>query len=153
MSGHHGYFGEGVSGAYQTSNFAYQGSGGFAYQDSVGVDGLAGGAGYPVDWQVKRRKLRLEEQPEKHLRYILDQVVAEYYGEIVESDLPKPVKAEAAAVVRPFAKNKGARTPQVESVDWKALQADVTAVNRLIRIWNDELAADEDDELILMMVS
>lgn len=114
-----------------------------------------GGAGYPVDWQTKRRKRTLQEQPEKHLRHILDTVVAEYYGEIIESDLPKSVKAEAADIVRPFAENRGARIPKVARVDWEALQRNADAVGSIIRLWNEEVARqdvdDDDDELFMMM--
>jgi hypothetical protein len=116
-----------------------------------------GGAGYPVDWQTKRRKRTLKEQPEKHLRAILDRVVAEYYGEIVASDAPQAVKAEAGKLVKPFA-DKQARfkfVPPVAQVDWKALQRDSDAVAAIIRIWSDEIAQrdiDEDDDDILMMM-
>ena len=30
------------------------------------------GAGYPVDWQGKRKKLTLKQQPNKHLKKLLD---------------------------------------------------------------------------------
>ena len=121
-------------------------------QEIVPEDGVMGGAGWPVDWQRKRRKLTLEEQPEKHLRWILDKVVAEYYGEIIDSDLPKAVKAEAANVVRPFVarSDSGARVPKVAKVNWDALQQDAKAVGELLRIWNERLADDDDEEFLLL---
>ena len=39
-----------------------------------------GGAGYPVYWQGKRRKRRLEDQPNLHLKKVLDDVVNELSG-------------------------------------------------------------------------
>tara|TARA_R110000868_G_scaffold201579_5_gene449078 strand:- start:64 stop:507 length:444 start_codon:yes stop_codon:yes gene_type:complete len=120
------------------------------------TDEVAGGAGYPVNWQGKRRKLTLEEQPEKHLRHILDQVVAEYYGEIVEADVPNSVKAEAAKIVRPFVAKQaqGQRVPKVSAIDWAALQRDISAVSALVRVWSDEVAQeDDDDEILLMLMS
>lgn len=121
-------------------------------------EGVAGGSGYPVNWQGKRRKRTLKEQPEKHLRAILDRVVSEYYGEIVEADLPAKVKKEAAAIVKPFA-DKEARyksVPPVAQVDWTALQRDAEAVAAILRIWSDELAqrdidVDDDDTILMMM--
>lgn len=116
-----------------------------------------GGAGYPVDWQGKRRKKTLADQPNEHLRQILDRVVAEYYGEIIDADLPKSVKAEAADVVRPFVDKqaRGARIPQPARVDWEALQRDADAVSALVRIWSDEIVRqdidDDDDEFFMMM--
>lgn len=122
---------------------------------SVPTGYTPGGSGYPVDWQGKRRKLTLKEQPEKHLRSILDSVVAEYYGEIVASALPKSVKAEAAALVKPFVEGKPQAIPKPAAVDWLALQQDAFAVAGLIRLWNEEMNAraieDEDEELLLMV--
>jgi hypothetical protein len=115
------------------------------------------GAGHPVDWQVPRRKRTLKEQPEKHLRHILDKVVAEYYGEILESDAPRTAKAEAANAVRPYVSkdSNGARLPKPARVDWERLQLDADAVATLIAIWNAEVAkeGDEDDEEFFLMMS
>ena len=121
------------------------------------VDGVFPGSGYPVDWQGNRRKLRLEEQPEKHLRHILDKVVAEYYGEILDSDAPRAAKAKAAAAVRPYVStgSSGARLPKPARVNWELLQQDADAVATLIAIWSSEVArdADNDDEEFFMLMS
>lgn len=124
------------------------------YVSGSAATGVAGGAGWPVDWQGKRRKLTLEEQPEKHLRHILDKVVAEYYGEIIESDLPKAVKAEAANVVRPFVArgDSGARVPKSAKVDWAALERNAKAVGELFRIWNERVVDDDEEEFLLLMM-
>jgi hypothetical protein len=152
-----------MPGAYQTSNLAYQGAGQFAYQESQPEppvpDGLFPGAGYPVDWQVKRRKLTLKERPEAHLRSILDKVVAEYYGEILDSEAPKTAKAEAATAVRPFVQRdaRGSRIPAPAKVDWEKLELDASAVATLVRIWREEVsrqdADEDDDDFIFMMLS
>lgn len=148
--------------AYQTSDFAYQGEGLFAYQDEAGdvpVVDVYPGSGRPVDWQGPRRKLKLKEQPEKHLRSILDKVVAEYYGELVSAEIPKSVKAEAADVVRPYVSkdSRGNRVPQPDKVDWQSLEANASAVAAIIGLWNQEIRRyeneDDDDDAILMMLS
>ena len=141
----------GAAGSYTVTGF----NGVFSYVDAANT-GVAGGAGWPVDWQGKRRKLTLEEQPEKHLRHILDKVVAEYYGEIVEADVPKAVKAEAAQIVNPYVeKSRQTRVPKVDAIDWVALQRDVDAVSALMNLWSDEIAKEneDDDELLLMMIN
>lgn len=151
-----------LDGAFQVAGFAYQGSGAFAYQETapeVVSSGTTAGAGYPVDWQGKRRKLRLEEQPEKHLKAILDEVVAEYYADLTEGKTPKATKKAAAKIVRPFVepKSKQAPTPPVEAVDWAALERNAKAVEQLVRLWNAEVDRyendEDDDDAILMMLS
>lgn len=112
-----------------------------------------GGSGYPVYWQGKRRKRKLTDQPNKHLAYILDKVVSEYYGEIISSDLPQAVKKEAAAVVKPFVETKKKGIPKTTQVDWAALQRDADAVGTILQIWHEELLAKEiedEDEFMMM---
>lgn len=110
-----------------------------------------GGAGRPVYWQGKRRKRKLEDQPLKHLDFILNKVVSEYYGDIIASDLPKAVIKEAAAIVKPFTQSKG--IPKVQSVDWIALQRDADSVGLLLEIWNEELHAREIEDEEFMFLS
>lgn len=114
-----------------------------------------GGSGHPVYHQGKRKKLTLKDRPSDHLNDIFRRVVAEHYGQIVESDLPKSVKAEAAAIVKPFAKTKK-RVPSVMQVDWDALDRDAAAVSAILALWNNEIAQqaiDDDDEDILMLMN
>lgn len=119
-----------------------------------------GGSGYPatVNWQGKRKRATLAERPNEHLRQILDRAVAEYYGEIVNADLPKSVKTEAANLVKPFA-DKAARykaLPKPAEVNWAALERDANAVAALLGLWSAELAAkvalDDDDDFLLMVL-
>lgn len=118
---------------------------------------LTGGSGYPVDWQGKRRKPTLADRPNEHLRQILDRVVSEYYGEIVASDAPQAVKAEAGKLVKPFADKKGRykAVPKPAEVDWVALQRDADAVSAILRIWSEEVSQndieDDDTEFFMLM--
>ena len=134
---------------------------GITWADSTcSIVGPSGGAGYParINWQGKRRSKTLAEQPNLHLRQILDRAVSEFYGEIVDADLPKSVKTEAANLVKPFADKKARykAVPKPAEVDWKALERDAEAVAALIGLWNAELAAkaadEDDDETILMLL-
>jgi hypothetical protein len=125
--------------------------------------GYAGGAPVPptptpdvprsggVYWQYIGRKKRRREFPS--VNEILDRAVSEYYAEIIDSDLPKEAKKEAAAVVRPFVDKRVQGIPTPASVDWQALQENAERVGLLIRIWHEELLArdiDDEDELLLM---
>lgn len=98
----------------------------------------------------------MHARPEAHLRQILDRVIAEYYGEIVDADVPQAVKKEAAAIVKPFA-DKAARfksVPAVAQVDWDALQRDADAVEGILQIWSDEVRREQeynDDEFMFFM--
>ncbi len=51
------------------------------------------GAGYPVDWQGKRKKLTLKQQPNKHLRKLLDST-----GREVLKTKPKKPKFKVKAI-------------------------------------------------------
>jgi hypothetical protein len=113
-----------------------------------------GGAGHPVYYQGKRKKRKLEDQPNKHLQWILDRTIAEYYSEIIEADVPKSVKQEVGEVVRPYIERKAKGIPQRSNIDWQALQQNADAVGTILQIWNEELRAndlEEDDEEFLIM--
>lgn len=111
-----------------------------------------GGAGHPVYWQGKRKRRKLIDQPERHLRWILEKVVAEYYADIIASDVPQSVKREAAALVKPYAEiDKG--IPPVAVIDWDAVQRNADAVGTILQIWHEEVQRDidADDEEILIL--
>jgi hypothetical protein len=122
--------------------------------DTVGR--TPGGSGFPVYWQGKRRKRRLEEQPNLHLKKVLDDVVAELYGELTEDDVPAAVQAKAAKLVKPFVakKSKTLAIPPVAVVDWDALEKDAARVRQIIALWRklelDAEIEDEDEYLLLM---
>jgi hypothetical protein len=115
-----------------------------------------GGSGYPVYWQGKRRKRRLEEQPNLHLKKVLDDVVNELYGELTEDDVPPAVQAKAAKLVKPFVaqKDKKLAIPPPAAVDWAALERDATRVRQLIALWRkqeEDVEIEAEDEYLLMM--
>jgi len=78
-----------------------------------------------------------------------------YYQQIINSEAPKSVKKEAAAVIRPYVEKRAKIIPRVSSVDWQRLADDIYAVQQLFRIWREEVRQreiDEDDEEILMLL-
>jgi formylmethanofuran dehydrogenase subunit C len=120
------------------------------------TDILQGGAGYPVYWQGKRRRKRLEDQPNLHLRKILDDVVNELYGELTDDDVPQEVQAQAAQLVKPFVDRADRKVaiPLPSAVDWSALERDAKRVRALIRLWREQewerQILDEDDFMLMM---
>lgn len=103
----------------------------------------------------KRRRLTLEEQPTKHLNYVIDKVAAEYYGELIAKDMPQSVRKAAAEAVRPFVKAKVKQVPAIRKVDWKALEEDRAAVERIMILWTKyiELQSilDDDDDFFMLL--
>ena len=123
---------------------------------AVATGPTPGGSGYPVYWQGKRRKKRLEEQPNLHLKKVLDDVVNELYGELTEDDVPPAVQAKAAKLVKPFVaqKDKKLAIPPPAAVDWAALERDATRVRQLIALWRkqeEDVEIEAEDEYLLMM--
>jgi hypothetical protein len=115
-----------------------------------------GGSGYPVYWQGKRRKRRLEEQPNLHLKKVLDDVVAELYGELTEDDVPKAVQAKAAKLVKPFVEQKSKKLaiPPESAVDWTALERDASRVRQIIALWRKQefdAEIEAEDEYLLLV--
>jgi hypothetical protein len=109
-----------------------------------------GGSGHPVDWQGKRRKNTFADEPNRHLEHILDRVVSELYGEVLDA-APQPAKLEAKATVKPFtiAKTKG--VPSVSNVDWKALEQDLEAVRAIRDLWLREVALRNEEEEVALL--
>lgn len=119
-------------------------------------DRTTGGSGYPVYWQGSRRKRRLEEQPNLHLKKVLDDVVAELYGELTEDDVPAAVQAKAAKLVKPFVqpKDKKLAIPPEAAVDWTALERDAARVRQIIALWRKQefdAEIEAEDEYLLMV--
>ena len=115
-----------------------------------------GGSGYPVYWQGSRRKRRLEEQPNLHLKKVLDDVVNELYSELTEDDVPPAVQAKAAKLVKPFVaqKDKKLAIPPPAAVDWAALERDATRVRQLIALWRkqeEDVEIEAEDEYLLLI--
>lgn len=115
------------------------------------------GAGHPVYWQGKRKKLTLKDRPERHLDWILNNVVSELYSDEVVSSPDISVKVEA--LVRPFIRPGDQQKKPVEAIDWLALVDNAAMLEQLNGIL-DEIAmlkyqqwlmADEEDVLLLLL--
>lgn len=97
--------------------------------------GGGGGAWYgPHSYKRKRLGRKVEEW------------VDEMYAEIVASKLPKEVKREAGAIVRPFVEQSKQKVPEPGKVDWAALSLEMDAVRAIVRIWEREFREEEEEE-------
>lgn len=101
---------------------------------------ILAGAGYPV-FQKKKfvRKPSIKE--------LLDVAMAEIYEAGTEENVAKETKLAFAKIVKPFTKSK-AKIPEVESVNWVALQKDAEQVDKLLKLWKQQI--DDDNQMILM---
>lgn len=99
--------------------------------------GLGGGSGYPVYGKYIRPK---------GIGEFLDVAMSELYEAGTEKDIPKATREQFAKVVKPYAKGK-AKIPEVDKVNWKALEQDVERVEQLLALWQMYL---DDEEVIIM---
>jgi len=77
--------------------------------------------------------------------------VDEVYQELTAPEVAPAVQKEAAKIVKPFAHSRKT-IPVASNVDWQQLARDHERVNRLIDLWQRELAAREaDDEEFLLL--
>lgn len=108
------------------------------YGSVVALEDVAtGGSGYPVYGKYVRPK---------GIGEFLDVAMSEIYEAGTQEDVPIETRKQFAKVVKPYAKGK-AKIPEVDKVDWKALEADVAKVEQLLVLWQTVL---DDEELILM---
>lgn len=116
-----------------------------------GSGGGGGGGGYypsirrtgGANW----RKRKWDKEVEKWI----DTSVAEKYADLTASGVPKDVRKEAAAIVKPFADTRG--VPKPDAVDWEALAGEARAARDLLALWSRQVRAREiqdDDEAVLM---
>lgn len=110
----------------------------------AGGIGQIGGGGGSIDYQShKPGKPRLRKQIDE----ILDSAEAAYRA------LRESPQAEAAAkIVKPFTEDKRAAVPPVQSIDWIAVERDVTRTRRLLALaarLKQQREIDEDDEEIM----
>lgn len=115
------------------------------------------GAGRPVYWQGKRKKLTLKDQPERHLDWILNNVVSELYGETAANSPEIANKVEA--IVRPYAQPGVAEKRTFEAIDWMALVENAAMLERINELLDEIdllkhqrwLMADDEDVLLLLL--
>lgn len=97
----------------------------------------SGGSGYPVYGEVVRPP---------SIKEILDVAMSDIYEAGTAEDVPKATREQFAKAVKPYAKGR-AKIPEVDNVDWKALENDVEKVEQLLALWQMML---DDEEVIIM---
>ena len=121
------------------------------------VDVAEAGAGHPVYWQGKRKKLTLKDRPERHLDWILNNVVSELYSD--EAVRSPDISVKVDEITRPFIRPGDQQKKSVEAIDWMALVDNAAMLEQLNGIL-DEIAmlkyqqwlmADEESVLLLLL--
>jgi len=161
--------------AYQTSLFAYQGAGQFAYQEIGGVPPVVvpppGGGKRPRHFFLKKyKRIALEAiyqarreqlEPTKRLQ-VATRKVAE---DLARPGVDPMLQETLVSVLLPFVRlmddlQHFSDTEVIQAVDWKAVAADVQAVPQLIELhqsaeadFADPKTPEDDDDDWLLLVS
>lgn len=97
----------------------------------------------PANWRRKKWSQTVSEW--------VDSTAAEMYADLVAPSMPKEVRKEAAALVKPYADTGG--IPQPKAVDWEALSSDADRALEIIALWNEEMLnreiLDDDDDILM----
>ena len=95
-----------------------------------------GGSGYPVYGKTVRPP---------SINEFVDVAMSELYKAGTRKEIPLITKQAFANIVKPYAKGKS-KIPDVDKVNWKALEADVARVEQLLALWQMHL---DDEEIII----
>lgn len=102
------------------------------------VAAVTGGSGYAVYGKFIRPK---------SIKEFLDIAMEDIYEEATKKDVPQEKRIEFAKIVKPYTESK-ARVPEVQSIDWVALQKDADRVESLLKLWQQQI--EDEDEMLLM---
>lgn len=120
-----------------------------AYSGGTGEQPSTAGAGYPVDWQGKRRKLKLKERPRAHLDAILEKVVADYRAAKVPPAVIERATAEAKAVLEEM-EVEVAEDNEVEA-DLQSIQQESSVVRGIMRRARMARLQRDDAEILVIL--
>lgn len=74
--------------------------------------------------------------------------------QIIHGDLeltPETSAAKAVEIVKPYIETKQADSiSPVSRINWDAIEADLVKVTDLLRLWNEQVAAIEEEELLIL---
>jgi hypothetical protein len=104
------------------------------------------GSGHPTGIWWGERKLKRGKR--------LDDILKQAMEQIIRGDVeiePETVVAKAVEIVKPYIETKQQDSKEpVSSIDWKAVEADVKKVKELLRLWQEQVEAIEEEDLILL---
>lgn len=122
---------------WDSESFSTESFSAVSWDFGVASEEVSGGSGYPVYGKYKRPK---------GISEFLDVAMSEIYEAGTQKEVPKATREQFAKVVKPYTKGKS-KIPEVDKVDWKALEADVAKVEQLLALWQMVL---DDEEIIIM---
>lgn len=120
---------------------------------SSSVEDIYPGAGHPAGGSrisphglLKKRKKPFDTDLAEQMR--------EAYNEILGIAKPQ-VKKQAAKIVRPFIESgvKPITIPPASIIDWQAMERDAARVSALLELWQSEMQALEDEEILLLLMA
>ncbi len=84
---------------------------------------------------------------DKRVSKWVDESAKDLYAKLIAKDMPKAVRREAAAVVKPFVtEERKAKVPAIETINWQAVWEGERAALQAIL----ERQIEEEDEMILI---
>ena len=72
--------------------------------------------------------------------------MSEIYEAATEKGVPAETKEAFVKVIQPYTKSK-AKVPNVEKIDWKSFEDEITRIEQMIALWQQVL---DDEEVIIM---
>ena len=107
---------------------------------------ILAGAGHPKGIWWGERKIKRGKRLDDILKQAMEQIIA---GEIEVA--PDTAAARALEIVKPYIETKRQDSKEpVSSIDWKVVEADVRKVKELLRLWQEQTDAIEEEDLILL---
>jgi len=99
------------------------------------------GAGHPTGIWWGERKIKRGKRIDAFLKKAMQQII----NDDVEIT-PDTVVAKAVEIVKPHIETHEQKT----NIDWKAIEADVKKVKALLALWQEQMDAIEEEDLILL---
>lgn len=120
---------------------------------SGSVEGVYPGSGHPAGGSRISTHGLLKKRAKPFDTDLAEQM-REAYDEILGIAKPQ-VKKQAAKIVRPFIEQgvKPITIPPARIIDWQAMERDAERVSALLELWQNEMQAMEDEEILLLLMA
>lgn len=103
------------------------------------------GAGHPSGIWWGETKIKRGKRLDDVLKKAMERIIS---GEVEIQ--PETIAAKAVEIVKPFIEEQKSAEPVI---DWKAVESDLKKVKALLKLWQEQMDALEDEEMILIMLA
>lgn len=105
------------------------------------------GAGHPTGIWWGERKIKKGKK--------LDELLKKAMQKIIEGEMelePEVIAAKAVEIVKPFVEKVAKPVVEQEkySIDWASLEKDAKRVQELLRLWQEQLMLQDDEDILLL---